>query len=192
MTNYGIEFSRKSGKILHGGMITVQYRTETPSVMREGFPNSLFSDVTENYIKYLESFSARRLVPEYEKMKASGARARDVKKALGIPLDAFLTWRAEIIESRFLSLRCETRLTLSEAEKIFTLKTITIDLENMTVMRVSDFSKRRRKNRYAFFFKNKKLYIFKKERVFADSGASAEQKRGVRLCNMNNKRYQNL
>ena len=192
MTNHDIIFSRQNGKISHLSRDIILYSIDIPRVAHEGFPNDLFVDVADNYMKYLKGLAERTLIPAYEKMRSEGARTRDIKKELGIPLGAFLSWRYSNIGERYLSLRCETRLVFSDTEKIFTLKPVTFDLENMTVAKVSDFATHTILRKYSFFLKGKNLYVFDKGRVLADSLDSAEQKMGVRIRKMNKNSMQNL
>ncbi len=192
MTSDDIVFSRKSGKISHRGYDLISYQIDLPSILAEGFPNRLFESVAEKYLKYLERLAKCRLVPEYEKMRDKKMRIREIKRSLKTPIEARLVWRATHVGERYLSLTCKTRLCDSEGGRVFTLKAITFDSENMTVARLGDLVKGRRKRGKFFFLKEKNLYVFKKGRAFADSETSAEQKMGVRLCNMNNKRVRNL
>ena len=192
MANSNIVFSHNNGSIVHRGCVVISYEIDIPCVIAEGFPNALFITVADNYLTYLKRLSECRLIPLYDKMREDGMRARDVKKETGMPLEASLVWKVSHVEKRYLSMCCETSLTFSEKRKIFTLKTLTVDLENMTVARVSDFSTKRRKKKYSFFLSGKKLYVFDKKRVIADSTHEAKEKMGVRLRKMNNNRLQNL
>lgn len=192
MGNFVLENSPRRGTVSHSGRDMVIYSIDLPKISADGFPNDLFAETADNYIRYLKNFTEQHLVPAYEKLCEEGARSRDIKRSLKIPRSAKLIWRAYTLSERFLSLCCETKLSFSDSESTFTLKTLTFDLENMTLMKASDFSKRILRKKRNFYIKDDKLYVFEKNRVFAVSEDEAKRKMGLRFRKIHNKRLLNL
>ncbi len=182
----------KNGKISHLGREMILYRLEIPQIKDESFPNSVFNDTAENYIKYLEGFAEKELVPELERLLEESKRLREIRRELGIPINAFLSWKFSVFNEKYLSARCETRLEYSNFKRFFTLKALTFDTESMTLKKASDFSKGAGRYKYSFYISSSKLYTFEKNGVFAENSDSAASLMGARIRKIDKIKAQNL
>lgn len=192
MTLNDITVTRQSGKISHAGREVVLYFLEIPDISDENFPSSLFTDTAEGYIKYLENFAEKELFPELDRLLAEEKRSREIRRELGVPINAFLTWNFSVFGEKYLSARCETRLEYSNSKKLFTLRALTFDRETMTLKKARDFSKGARGHKYSFYISSSKLYTFDKSRVFAENFDSARSNMGLRVCKIDKINNQNL
>lgn len=192
MTLHDISLTRKSGKISHAGREVIVYSIEIPEIADEKFPNSLFTDTAQGYVEYLEVFAQKELFPELDRLISEQKRLREIRREIGIEINAFLNWRFSLFDEKYLSARCETRLEYSNNKKLFTLRTLTFDLENMTLKKARDFSKRERRHKYSFYLSGSKLYTFEKNSAFTEKGDSVDSLMGLRICKIDNIEAQNL
>ncbi len=192
MTLHDISLTRKSGKISHLGREVVVYSIEIPEVTDDKFPNSLFTDTAQGYLEYLEAFAEKELFPELDRLVSEQKRLREIRRELGIPINAFLNWRFSFLGKKYLSARCETRLEYSNSKKLFTLRALTFDTKNMTLKKARDFSKRERRYKYSFYLSGSKLYTFKKNSAFTEKRDTADSLMGLRICKIDNIEVQNL
>ncbi len=192
MTIHNITAKRQSGKISHAGREVILYSLEIPQINDENFPNGLFADTAENYVKYLEKFTKREIIPELERLLGESKRSREIRRELGIPINAFLVWKFSIFNEKYLSARCETRLEYSNSQKLFTLKSLTFDTENMILKKASDFSKGARKHKHSFYIADSRLYTYEKNRVFAENRDAARSIMGLRIRKIDKIKAQNL
>ncbi len=192
MTLHDISLTRKSGKISHLGREMIIYSLEIPEIADEGFPNSLFTDTAHGYLKYLEAFAEKELIPRLERLVSEQKRLREIKRELGIPTNAFLVWKFSVFNEKYLSAICETRLEYSNSKKLYTLKALTFDMETMTLKKARDFSKSSKRHKYSFYISSSKLYTFDKNSVYAENFDNAMSNMGIRICKIDKIKCQNL
>ena len=192
MTFHDISLTRKSGKISHAGREVIVYSIEIPEIADEKFPNSLFADTAQGYAEYLEALAENELFPELDRLISEQKRLREIRRELGIPINASLGWRFSFLGNKYLSARCETMLEYSNNKRLFTLRALTFDTENMTLKKARDFSKREKRRKYSFYLSGSKLCTFEKSSAFTEKNDSAGALMGLRICKIDNIEVQNL
>ena len=155
--------TRKTGKISFMGREIILFSIDIPHCDSEdNILNSLFAQSAENYEKYIEAFAEKEIFPELKIMLESGKRSREIRDTLGIPIRATLVWKSYFFKEKYLSLRCETRLTYFDGKSVFTLKALNFDSENMTLKRAKYFSKKAHAKKQNFYIQGSKIYTFEK------------------------------
>lgn len=188
MTLGDIKTEKTSGKISHLGREVILYTLEIPSISDEKFPNRIFGNTAENFVKYLEKLSSREISPVIERLTDEKKRYRDIKRETGIPIKASLVWKFDLYRKKYLSARCETHLEYSNSRDIFTLRTLNFDTDTMILKRAGDFSPKARKHGYLFYLTSQGIFTFTKKRVFASNRRDADEKFGIAICKIDNKR----
>ncbi|MBQ2251856.1 MAG: hypothetical protein II329_02695 [Clostridia bacterium] len=162
--------TRKKGKISFAGREIILFSIDIPQCDDEdNILNGIFRQSAENYEKYLEKYAEKEIFPRLKIMLESGKRSREIRDALGVPINASLVWKFCFFKEKYLSLRCETRLTYFDGRCIFTLKTLNFDSENMILKKAKYFSKKARAKRQNFYIQGSKLYTFEKNYAVSEN-----------------------
>lgn len=161
---------RKRGRISFMGREIILFSIDIPHCDdKDNILNSLFAQSAESYEKYLEAFAEKEIFPELKIMLESGKRSREIRDTLGIPIEAALVWKFCLLREKYLSLRCETRLTYFDGRSIFTLKTLNLDSENMILKKANFFSKKARAKKQNFYIEGSKIYTFEKNSAICEN-----------------------
>ena len=120
------------GIISAGSRELIHYRAEIPSCDDEDFPNGFFRRCAENYAKYLESLAEDKLVPAISELVARGARSREIKKELGLPINACMKWSYSEHGKNTTVFLCELRLTQYDGKTDLKQKSFALKKSTMT------------------------------------------------------------
>lgn len=152
---------KKTGKLSFLGREVILYTLDIPRCDDEkSFLNDFFALTAENYLKYLEDLLEKELAPKMKAMIENSKRSRDIRNALGIPINAALSWSYTFFKERYLSLLCESRLAYANGKKVFTIRALCIDTETMVLKKARDISKKASCGKYNFYIKGAKMYTF--------------------------------
>ncbi|MBQ8743253.1 MAG: hypothetical protein IJZ03_07780 [Clostridia bacterium] len=87
-----ISTKEESGMISRGRHLLISYTLDIPLCDEKDFPNGFFTKCAENYLKYLENIAKTVLTPKVDSMIKGGARTREIREALSLPINASLVW----------------------------------------------------------------------------------------------------
>jgi hypothetical protein len=169
--------TRKKGKISFAGREIILFSIDIPQCDDEdNILNGIFRQSAENYEKYLKKYAEKEIFPRLKIMLESGKRSREIRDTLGVPINASLVWKFCFFKEKYLSLRCETRLTYFDGRSVFTLKTLNFDSENMILKKAKYFSKKAHAKRQNFYIQGSKLYVFHKSAAISGNySANSEE-----------------
>ncbi len=157
---------RKTGKISFSGREIILYLLDMPHCDTDDDSlNWLFASTSENYLKYLEEFAEKNIIPELKSMIEGSKRSREIRNELGIPINATLNWKISSFKEKYISLRCESRLSYANGKKVFTVRALNFDTENMILKKAKHFSKKAVAKKDNFYIQGSKLCTF--DRNFA-------------------------
>ena len=183
-----IASERKTGRILFSGREIIIYSLDIPKCENEdSILNELFVKTAENYLKYLEGLAEKELIPALKIMLDGSARAREIRREIGLPINASLNWKTCFFKEKYLSLRCEGRLIYANEKRIFTLRTLNLDSENTVMKKARQFSKKAPSRKKSFYIQGSKLYVYDRNFAVCDSAvASLEDMMKIRSYKIDN------
>ena len=181
MTLNEINITHKVGRITLSGRDVINYFLAIPLVPDIEALNTLFTEVAKNYLKYLESLASTALLPELERLISENMRTRDIRSAIGIPIDARLHWKFSVFNGKYLSARCESTLEYSNGKRRFSLCSFTLDTERKIIVDAREFLKKPRRRDRFFYINDSRLYTYRKGCVFAESKAQSDAKMEISI-----------
>jgi hypothetical protein len=133
-----ISTRKESGMISKGSHTLISYALDIPLCDEKDFPNVFFAKCAENYVKYLENIAKTVLTPKVDSMIKGGARTREIREALSLPINASLVWKRFTYTENKLAFSCVLTAIDAGGNPSTRKRSLTLEKRSMTARRISE------------------------------------------------------